>query len=276
MAFSYRTEPNLAHERVYFTGTDTLYEGYALCKDYDSATAQDPAATTEAVTAWGSGRFQKVEKPATANLPFFAGYVAPSSAGKTGPCWIDIIPHQPQKFINAHVYVSCVVGTTALALQAGQYYLVATFRSDPAAVAVAEQTVDRSGTAGTCQVMMQPSTFGSKTGYTAHTGSGNVTVTGANVATGSSAMVLTLPSTAAGKSFRIVNGGVSHANGLIVDVQGGDKFLGGCGLAALDDGDKYINTLATSAIGDFLEVISDGTDGWYITAVRGTWADGGA
>ena len=82
--------------------------------------------------------------------------------------------------------------------------------------------------------------------------------------------VYTLPATAAGLTFTILNtcsaGGCKmsfspHTNDMImgIDVTG-------------SDGKDLINTKSTQATGDMCTVVGDGSIGWYIKEVHGTWA----
>lgn len=125
----------------YYTGTDTLQSGYALC--YDTAAS---ATATDEKTRLG----QAVLKPATAHLKAFAGIVHPSSAGKTGPCFVDIIVPRRGDIIQAWTNVNQTAFTTALSVtNAGGYALVAdtdaTFNDQH--IGLAAVTVDTSGTA---------------------------------------------------------------------------------------------------------------------------------
>lgn len=126
---------------VYYAGTDTVQEGYVLCYDQSAS----PTATDEK-TRLG----QQVLKPATANLKFVAGFVHPSSAGKVGPCFLDIVVPRRGDILRAWTNVSQTVGTTELSATNGSYALVAdsdaTFNDQH--VGLAAQTLDTSGTAG--------------------------------------------------------------------------------------------------------------------------------
>lgn len=126
---------------VYYAGTDTLQEGYVLCYDPTAS----PTATDER-TRLG----QQVLKPVTANLKFVAGFVHPSSAGKTGPCFVDIVVPRKGDIVRAWTNVNQTVASTELAVtNAGGYALVAdtdaTFNDQH--VGLAAQTLDTSGTA---------------------------------------------------------------------------------------------------------------------------------
>jgi len=141
---TYKNE-KLATKMVRYTGTDTLGEGYALCYDRDTGTA---GASDEA-------RAYQAEKPATANLKFFAGVVHPTSAGKTGPCWVKIIiPESRGVVCNVHADQDCTQLTTKLAVKDNSYALGAA-GSGTVNVATAVQTVDRSSSAGSVQAILE-------------------------------------------------------------------------------------------------------------------------
>jgi len=82
---------------------------------------------------------------------------------------------------------------------------------------------------------------------------------------------ITLIATVAGYRVRVVNIGGFGVAGIVVDFNGADKSLGGCGLAAGADGAAITNTKATAQRGDYIEFIGDGTHGWNVVDKRGTW-----
>ena len=84
--------------------------------------------------------------------------------------------------------------------------------------------------------------------------------------------VITLPATAVGLEFTIMNMAADGGALIEVDFQAVDKNLGGLGIAAGGDGKKLSNTKATAKKGDFITFAADGTDGYYIKAIRGIWA----
>jgi len=106
-----------SHKRVYYEGSDTLLNGYALCynRDYtgDGATAAD----------WG--RATMVEKPSTANLLDFAGLVTGlPAAGKTGPCRVTIVDARvPQVAVGYSSLTTNTINVTVLAVRPAQYTL---------------------------------------------------------------------------------------------------------------------------------------------------------
>ncbi len=83
-------------------------------------------------------------------------------------------------------------------------------------------------------------------------------------------IVATLPSSAAGLTFTFIVHTVSATTGLSIDPATLDAIMGN-GLTSVDDKD-LINTAATDAEGDSVTVVADGADGWWITAINGTWA----
>ena len=88
-------------------------------------------------------------------------------------------------------------------------------------------------------------------------------------------VVLTLPAVATGHRYTFVNIGADGAALIELDTNASDKILGGCGFSVLDNGDKVSNTKGTADKGDYITVEYGTADGWYITELVGTWADGG-
>jgi hypothetical protein len=84
------------------------------------------------------------------------------------------------------------------------------------------------------------------------------------------AKVITLPSTAVGLTFTIVNAGADGAVGVSISPAAADKIQG-AGLSAADNKD-LINTKATAKKGDAVTLVGDGADGWFIQSMHGTWA----
>lgn len=93
--------------------------------------------------------------------------------------------------------------------------------------------------------------------------------------------VITLPATSAGATFTIRNGGVPVTSGpagtgsnksvlVTISPNASDKIQGN-GLSAQDNKD-LLNTKATSSVGDEVTLVGDGTDGWLIQSIIGTWA----
>lgn len=94
-------------------------------------------------------------------------------------------------------------------------------------------------------------------------------------------ITITLPATVVGYSYNIRNGGDNSSGTptrssadesclVTVSPNASDKIMG-CELTAADDKD-LLNTEATSKVGDEVQLVADGADGWYITQLKGTWA----
>ncbi len=82
---------------------------------------------------------------------------------------------------------------------------------------------------------------------------------------------MTLPSTAAGLTYTFIVHTVSSSTGAQIDPASADA-IHGAGLASTDNKD-LINTPGTDAEGDSVTIVGDGVDGWWITAINGTWAE---
>lgn len=96
------------------------------------------------------------------------------------------------------------------------------------------------------------------------------------------AITVTLPATTAGAYFIIRNGGVPASSSVgmgtgsdfsclvTVAPNASDKIQGNSFTAA--DNKAALNTKATAKVGDEIHLVGDGTDGWLMTRVKGTWA----
>lgn len=146
-----RVDYNAKRKTVYYEGSDTIYEGMVLCYNQDTTTnwlgwSGSAVSDTTAEGNQNEGKHIRVEKPATANLPFVAGYVCPGSwVGTTGPVQLDVyIPNGSivavrgtESFtIGQKVYVAAADYEVTNVPQAGGY------------CGVAMETVDRSSTEG--------------------------------------------------------------------------------------------------------------------------------
>jgi hypothetical protein len=99
--------------RVYYTGTDTLNEGYALCYNFDAADQSAEGFTTggdgttislaDSIVPTAARRIQ-VERPTFKNAAHFAGVVSEKSDGTAGPGWVEI--NLPGSICNIFVTVS--------------------------------------------------------------------------------------------------------------------------------------------------------------------------
>ena len=83
-------------------------------------------------------------------------------------------------------------------------------------------------------------------------------------------LVFTLPPTEAGLTFTFITKTLSASTGVQVSPNAADQIIGN-GFTPADDKDA-INTAATDAVQDTLTIVGDGSLGWYITGIKGTWA----
>lgn len=81
---------------------------------------------------------------------------------------------------------------------------------------------------------------------------------------------ITLPSTALGLCYTIMNGGEGETSEVTVTISpaAADKITGN-GFTAADDKD-IINTTGRGGV-DFVTLLGDGADGWTVVACSGTW-----
>ena len=144
---------NVDKKRVYYEGSDTLYTGVALCYNQDTTDnilgydkENSEAGSTTAEGYQNEGKFLRVEKPATANLQFLAGYVAEGSNNVTGPKWVDI--HVPNGAIfGVRATDSVTIGDKMYVIN-GDYEVTTDLTAASVHVGYAMETVDRSSTEG--------------------------------------------------------------------------------------------------------------------------------
>ncbi len=89
---------------VYYTGSDTLLEGYALCYDFNAYDVNQENATQTTPNVgeefYADARRVLVEKPTEQNKVHFAGVVAAESNAVVGPGWVTI--HRPGSICNVY------------------------------------------------------------------------------------------------------------------------------------------------------------------------------
>jgi len=150
--------------RVYYNGSDTLGEGYALCFNFDAidVTDENISQTSPDVGQeyWNDARRLMVEKPAEGNKLHFAGAVSQRSANFTGPGWIEI--HRPGSICNIYAYASADHGSTGITTNTGQiltfcpgeyFFYDGGFPGTGSAMVL--QDVDRSSTKGVVMAELQ-------------------------------------------------------------------------------------------------------------------------
>ena len=86
----------------------------------------------------------------------------------------------------------------------------------------------------------------------------------------SDAKTVTLPATVAGLEFIICNIAGDGGALLSVSPNANDKLMG-ADVAGVDNKD-YQNTKATQDRWDYIKIVGDGADGYWVTEVKGTWA----
>ncbi len=150
----YHKQEKIALKRVYYTGSDTIKGGYALCYDRDNITAKNPSNSALLAVSESYARHNYVEKPAAGNLHNFAGLVSLDGEEKVGPCYVDIV--QPQEGVVVHAFTdqSCVMGETYLSIQAADYEIGSS--GEGPVIGLALRTVDRSGTNGIVPMRFLP------------------------------------------------------------------------------------------------------------------------
>lgn len=159
MLTSFGTNIGIARiKRVYYTESSTIYEGMPVCYEFDAtinvlgydkgAGGRVDCQSSPTTTAEGNqneGKYLRVEDVDDDNVCAFAGVVAGTSdAGKIGPRWLDVyIPNGA--VVPVRTNQNCTVGKTILAIHTAEQALTAPFEAAGRAVAVAWETVDRSG-----------------------------------------------------------------------------------------------------------------------------------
>lgn len=153
-------------QRVYYIGSDTLKEGYALCYNFDSYDQSAEALSTHLNTGdygvddFSPARRIQVEKPSLNNCAHFAGTVSEKGEGLVGPCWVEI--NLPGSVCNIYAYANADHGSTGVGMNTGQtltfttgqYYFRYTGLPGMGSATVL-QDVDRSTTAGLVMAELQ-------------------------------------------------------------------------------------------------------------------------
>jgi predicted RecA/RadA family phage recombinase len=88
-----------------------------------------------------------------------------------------------------------------------------------------------------------------------------------NVTVGHATNVITLPATAAGLQY-VIRCGTSGQR-VAVSPAAADKIMG-ADLAGVDDKDRIL-AAADAVAGDYLHLVADAVNGWFVVAERGKW-----
>lgn len=92
-----------------------------------------------------------------------------------------------------------------------------------------------------------------------------------NLVTAATDVTITLPATGAGGyTYNVVNAVAPGAIKTSISPESNDKIMG-VGNAGTDNKD-VINTKATAKPGDSISLVADGSAGWYVAKMTGTWA----
>jgi hypothetical protein len=84
-------------------------------------------------------------------------------------------------------------------------------------------------------------------------------------------LTMTLPATAAGLRYTFVLAAAALSTGVgILIAPAAADAINGNGLTSTD-GDKLACAAAGDREGDFAQLVGDGSDGWYIVGISGTW-----
>jgi len=170
------TDEQATRKRVYYEGTNTVYEGMPVFYNYDTTDNWLNYSTSEGgdwecqsapgTTAEGyqnEGKFIRVEDPSAGNLQYFAGVVAHGKGvGEDGPCEVDVFVSNGA-IVPVYTDVNCTVGRTVLFAKASTQELT----GDGRPVAIAMETVDRSSTSGLVLAKLCPDEFLFQTGANA-------------------------------------------------------------------------------------------------------------
>ena len=133
----------LCLKKVWYEGTDTIYNGYAMCYNHDYATDETMAT--------------RVEQPATANMKYFAGIVTglPTS-GRAGATELTLIePASLGSVCLVWSALNTTINSTQLALQNGSYALAAA-ASGPVVATAMETDATLTGTPAAVWARLHP------------------------------------------------------------------------------------------------------------------------
>ncbi len=167
-------EAGACRKRVLYTAASTraIQQGEPMCYIFDSTTnllgwSGTAESTTTAEGGQNEGKYMRVQSPDADNLMFFAGVVAEGSwCGQTVASgaseWIEV--YEPTgAIVPVRTSLSCTVGVTVLAIKAATYTFTNPVYGGSTtscrAVALAEETVDRSSTNGLVLARLDPDMF---------------------------------------------------------------------------------------------------------------------
>lgn len=269
-AVSFGTNVNACRKRVYYEGSDTIYQGMALCYNYDTDDnilgvdrADSTRSTTTTEGSQNEGRFLRVEKPATAQLKFLAGFVAAGPwIGSSGPKWIEIfVPNGSiipvrgtESFTNGEkIYLANADYEVTNVPQVGGF------------CGYAMETIDRSSTEGLLLAKILPAVNATElvdvasktTAYTVTVADHGKIIDNAGA---SGAVTVTLPTASTVTGLQVTFMVATNQN-LALSPQAGDKIVFGNDSDVLADGEDLTLTPADgNDVGMNITLVSNGTD----------------
>lgn len=154
--------PRAHRVRVYYEGTNTIYQGMPLCYNHDTTTnwfggtvsnGEITASTTTAEGSQNVGKYIRVEEPSLNNQRFFAGVVAPGGwVGTSGPAILDVyVPNGA--IVPVRTDLSVVINEKAY-LEPSTNDIVNTAVAGGPCVGFFMETIDRSSTNGLALVKL--------------------------------------------------------------------------------------------------------------------------
>lgn len=161
MSVTWGLDPKAKRISVYYEGTNTIYEGMALCYNHDTTTNHIGVASIDFTTTAGSvsestttaegsqneGKFIRVEEPSAANQRFFAGVVAGGKhEGSVGPAWVDV--YAPNGAIVPVYTDKSVTINDKAHLEIGENTVIDDATAGGPCIGFFDETIDRSSTAG--------------------------------------------------------------------------------------------------------------------------------
>ncbi len=267
--------------RCYYEGSDTIVAGMALCYNQDTTTnwldvdKADYNAEVDTSTAEGyqnEGKVIRVEKPATANMKFLAGFVCDSTPnlGESGPGEVDLyVPNGA--ILKVRGTESFTIGDAIYIANAD--YEVTNVPQVGGFVGYAMETVDRSVTEGLLLAKIMPPQNTDRMNKTESVTSSPraVTVADAGMVFDNSgaagAMTFTLPTAASAKGLEYTFTIVAAQN-IVIDPNGAEVIYVGNDTAAFATTNTLTLTPAdTNDMGMNITLVSNGT-GWVVKSAN--------
>jgi hypothetical protein len=96
---------------------------------------------------------------------------------------------------------------------------------------------------------------------------------------GTDELVVTLPATVAGLRYTVLNSGANGNNIITISPNASDKIMGSFVEGGVNitmsgtDNKDIVNTKSTAKKGDYITLVGDGVDGWYIEKAKGIWTE---